>query len=94
MNHLQSHSKVTSLAVALIVFTSIVLAAAIDARASLLSRQEDLARIKDDVFPADFRFSGPSRLEELRRIKDDVFPAGARLSGPSRLEELARIKDR
>ena len=93
MNHIRSHTKVYSLAIALVVFTSIVLAAAIDARASLLSRQAELASIKDDAFPANTRLTGPSRLEELARIKDDMLPANARLTGPSRLEELAQIKD-
>jgi len=53
---------------------------------------EQLARIKDDMFPANAGLTGPSRLEQLAIIKDDMFPANARLTGPSRLEELRRIK--
>jgi hypothetical protein len=58
-----------------------------------LARLDELARIKDDVFPVDSRATQMARLDELARIKDDVFPGDARAARLARLDELARIKD-
>ena len=91
-NSLFQLKKIYWFVIALILATTVLLVAAKNARATLQIELEELAGIKNDVFPVAVQAQGPSQLEELAQIKDELLPAAARATGSSRLEELAQIK--
>ncbi|MGW8251217.1 MAG: hypothetical protein ACWGO1_11290, partial [Anaerolineales bacterium] len=93
MNYTHPRTKIILTAIALTVFTAIVLVATTETRANLWSRLEELVRVKDEMLPEDVLISGSSRIQELAQIKDQMYLAEPRLNRPSKLEELARIRD-
>lgn len=92
-NSLFQPKKIYLFLIVLTLTATLALVATKDVRATMQMSLEELARIKDGLFPVSARPPGPSRLEELERIKDDVSPVNARFAGAYRLEELERIKD-